>query len=293
MINEEIRNYEVSLWTLQDEFITVLKWSNIETQGLIGDGSYSVLKTLQKGTIQDPKFTIADDGTQNFNFSIPMYLYQEGQLVENPIWYNTQNGNLMEGLRKIKVIFNKGNANKKIFEFLITKITEDHEADHLFCSVECEGLAFNELGKTGYKYTLSTDDFELDYKEWQETGSWKKYNGTSSNDEPLATVSYWCDKIGLLPSPQNDSDIDPRAWYYKIEMNWSSYSDGSGRNAVEIYEEPFVSSWNYSQGSDSLVPVTTEGARVKQRTIDVKESNIYNITQSIAEAFGIFSRYDY
>ena len=26
----------------------------------------------------------------------------------------------------------------------------------------CEGLAFNELGKTGYKYTLSTDDFELE-----------------------------------------------------------------------------------------------------------------------------------
>jgi hypothetical protein len=33
--------------------------------------------------------TLSDDGTQNFTFSIPMYLYVNGQLEENPLWYNT------------------------------------------------------------------------------------------------------------------------------------------------------------------------------------------------------------
>lgn len=32
-LKKEIRSYEVSLWTLQDEFITVLKWSDVEQKG--------------------------------------------------------------------------------------------------------------------------------------------------------------------------------------------------------------------------------------------------------------------
>ena len=92
---KEIRSYEVSLWTLQDSFITVLKWSDVE----------------QKGRIEHPKMILDVDGTQEFTCSIPMYYRRDGILVENPNWYNTRNGNLIAGLRKIKVIFNKGNSN--------------------------------------------------------------------------------------------------------------------------------------------------------------------------------------
>jgi len=35
ILKKEVRSYEVSLWTLQDEFITVLKWSNVEQKGRI------------------------------------------------------------------------------------------------------------------------------------------------------------------------------------------------------------------------------------------------------------------
>lgn len=164
-------------------------------------------------------------------------------MVENPIWYNTRNGNLMMNLRKIKVTFNKENYSvlsgeatarkkelydlinsltatardyifelmstyrltveselnivttavdaytdvikenrdnivrllretyapdrtKKVFEFLITKITEEHESDHLMCNVECEGLAFHELGKIGYRYDLSQANVEYDYEKY-------------------------------------------------------------------------------------------------------------------------------
>ena len=99
VLKKEIRSYEVSLWTLQDEFITVLKWSDVE----------------QKGRIEKPIMTLNIDGTQNFNFSIPMYIWYEvedanGSYLkkkENPIWYNTQNDNMIVNLRKVKVIFNK------------------------------------------------------------------------------------------------------------------------------------------------------------------------------------------
>jgi len=66
------------------------------------------------------------DGTEEFSFSIPMYIYifeekdryktnvKESRMIkkENPIWYNTRNGNLMENLRKLKVIFNKKTADE-------------------------------------------------------------------------------------------------------------------------------------------------------------------------------------
>ena len=33
MTQQEVRSYEVSVWTLQDSFITVLKPSNLEPKG--------------------------------------------------------------------------------------------------------------------------------------------------------------------------------------------------------------------------------------------------------------------
>jgi len=41
-----------------------------------------------------------------------MYYRRDGVLIENPNWRNTLNNNLMTGLRKIKVIFNKDEAVK-------------------------------------------------------------------------------------------------------------------------------------------------------------------------------------
>jgi len=81
------------------------------------------------------------------SFSIPMYYWMNGELKESPNWYNTQNGNLIKGLRKLKVIFNKGEypieeASKHIFEFLIMDISESHESDILTCEIKAEGLAF-------------------------------------------------------------------------------------------------------------------------------------------------------
>lgn len=64
-----IRPYEMSVWSLQDEFITVLKSHDI----------------ANKGQLISPQMTIKDDGTQELSFTVPMYYRDEGEYKENPL----------------------------------------------------------------------------------------------------------------------------------------------------------------------------------------------------------------
>lgn len=286
MAERKMRDYEVSIWSLQDDFIAVLKTAYVEN----------------KGQISEPKITLKTDGTQNIRFSIPMYLYQDGVRVANPAWYNTRNGNLIINMRKIKVIFNKYTEDERIFDFMITKVTERHEDDQLYCDVEAEGLAFNELGKTGYKISLSSQQFyDEDYeltKQQQPTNNSEIVDGEAQEPEQLhATIDYWLKKMNLQPVPTDNKLINANTWYYVIKMDWSSYADGNDaekRAEDKIYEEPYVSSWQASDDNSTvLVPKAIETYKEKERLLDVEESNIYNLTQTLAETFGVFCRYEY
>lgn len=337
IIKKEIRSYEVSLWSLQDEFITVLKWSDAE----------------QIGRIENPKMTLNIDGTQKLSFSIPMYYRQNGKLIENPNWYTVQTEKLLVGLRKLKVIFNKGeeyNAiteeersairSSNVFEFVITNVTESHENDIPTCNIDAEGLAFQELGKIGYKISLSLDDFEEVYRQWYEYGYWlnsknmlysdfdkhiivsqlpsdnidenaiyllaintKYYDlyiydndvlslkkvGSANRYQPIADVKYWCENdCGLELLPYNDSSISFRTWYYDIRMDWSAYDDGLHRLSGEVYEDPYITNWD-----ENLKATGFSELEPKARIIEIENSNLYNITQTIAEQFGIYCRYEY
>lgn len=370
-MSENVRDYEVSVWTLQDSYLATLKWSN----------------SSHKGQIQEPKMSLSDDGTESFSFTIPMYLWvQDGDVTvkqANPIWYTVKDGILMVNMRKIKVIFNKTfgtpdektAAGERVFEFLITKITETHEEDNPTCSIECEGLAFHELGKQGYKIELSSEVFydrDNTYYNGDTDGSMIWYDNLHKPhaDCPRATVDYWMNDLGIKHARYNyktvqvkqpkriskeeydkatedgeDSDyfavgeiestkkyykyeladcinglnsesmrtnLNPTEWYYDVQMDWSSHStvenlqvedetqgletsstaeqtnDQIARSSDKVYEDPYVSSWN-----QDLIPVTMEPAREKERLIDAKESNLYNLTQTIAENFEIFCRYEY
>jgi len=141
------------------------------------------------------------------------------------------------------------------------------------CDVECEGLAFNELGKIGYKINLSADNFFVDHDNWYE-------NDGRAATEPRPTVQYWCEKCHLAPIPTGVGEtLDPNKWYYDIRMYWPSNTSAI-RLSNKIYENEYVSSW-----SDSLVATKIEAMREKERTVSVENSNIYNITQTIAETF--------
>ena len=223
VLKKEIRSYEVSLWTLQDEFITVLKWSDVE----------------QRGRIENGKMTLNIDGTQKLTFSIPMYYQLNGKLIENPSWHNAQ-GQLLKGLRKIKVIFNKGEfpiteASKHVFEFVIMDVEDSHENDILTCDVSAEGLAFQELGKIGYKINLSQDNFELVYKDWEE-------NDGSEETRPIQNLDYWCGECGLVK--YGSEPVNSRTWYYDVQMNWNSFEGIVERDPSKLYEEAYTTSWN-------------------------------------------------
>ena len=290
--------------------------------------------------------TLSDDGTESFSFTIPMHLWvQDGDVTvkkENPIWYTVRDGVLMVNMRKIKVIFNKtfGSAEQKqaagerVFEFLITKITESHEEDNPTCQVECEGLAFHELGKQGYKIELSSDVFydrDNTYYNGDTDGSMIWYDNLHQPhaDCPRATVDYWMNDLGIkharyeykyttvatefddkkepsktleclngLDTTKLRKNLNPTEWYYDVQMDWSAYSDvdkynietsiRAKRETDKVYEEPYVSSWD-----KNLNPKLIEPAREKERLIDANESNLYNLTQTIAENFEIFCRYEY
>lgn len=263
MAEREVRDYELSLWTLQDSFITVLKPFGQEI----------------KGQVQEGKLHISDDGTESLSFSIPMYLYQRdgnngAVKVENPLWHNVINGILIANMRKIKLIFDKHGAREKVFEFIILKTTERHESDQLFCDVECEGLAFHELGKIGYKLELNADEFELDHKNWEESDK--------TEDEPVATLQYWNNKIFS----------NRRDWGYEVRMDYREEIGREGLSSEKVYEDRYVASWTVVD--DQIQPTRWELGKEKARTtFDIKESNIYNITQEIAEAFGVFCKYEY
>ena len=264
------RSYEVSIWSLQDEFITVLKPLNVENIGQLEN------KELQLKT---------DDGVNQYSCSIPMYIYRNGQRIENPIWYNTLNGNIVSNLRKIKVIINKGADSEEIYEFLITKVEERHDKDQLYCDITCEDLAFHELGKRGYKISLSTDVFLDKYNKWAD-------GEDDFDSEPHSTLQYWLedkDCLNLKPVPEEN----PLAteWYYEIQMNWDAYADGSLRDTDKVYEEEYSSSWTLE--NDTLIPAAIEEYKEKERLVDLEESNIFNLTQNLAETFGVFVKYKY
>lgn len=323
-----IRPYEMSVWTLRDRYLATLKIPGIEN----------------KGHIENPTMTLNVDGTQELKFEVPMYYSIAGKLVENPRWYDVKHGLLMQGLRKIKVIFTDEN---EVFEFLVVNIDEKHDTNgSLYCSVEASGLAFQELGKKGYKISLSPDDYLNDCLEFYEKieQDAKIYNWTaeefSKQQEkvPINNINYWCDKVFA------NSD-----WYYTIQMDWGNYDGyiyekiddptapyiGIGkidkmelgkelstnakreyisfmdltpeeqievnnlrealglRRNDKIYEDDFVTSWEPDEENNTLIPKEYEKRREKYRQVEASESNMYNITQTLAETFGVYCKYKF
>jgi hypothetical protein len=74
-------------------------------------------------------------------------------------------------------------------------------------------------------------------------------------------------------------------------MDWQGEE---GRDADKIYEDVYVNSWKTAEGGDSLVPNSySDSYEEKKRYIDCSKSNKYNITQTLAERYGVFCVYEY
>ena len=189
MVQEYIRPYELSIWTLQDSFVTVLKWSEIEN----------------RGQLQNSNVELVDDGTEKLEFSVPLYYYDNGIKIINPLWKNFDNSLIIPHMHKIKLIFNKKESEERVYEFLVVSIDELHEKDMVTFNVKCEGLPFHELGKLGYKVSLSADIYNNDYDEWAN-------NGYNPDTEPIENIQYWNDKI--FKHTDKDGNI---TWKYFLQ----------------------------------------------------------------------------
>ena len=233
---------------------------------------------------------MSDDGTQTFSCRIPkFYINPHTNFKElNPRWGATEDGTLAENIRILKVFVQVENETR-IYPFLINTITDNRDSNFaVYRSVEASGLAFAELGKIGYKIELNQTLVETEQKALDE-------NEETKGQIIETTMDYWLQKV--FPCETDSSGkitswLTP--WCYEVRMDWSYYSEN--RESTKVYEDGYVSSWKYNNAAGNkadLVPASYEPSKEKQRLIDVKNSNKYNISQTIAETFEVFCRYEY
>lgn len=238
----------------------------------------------------EPKLEISDDGSQSFTCSIPKFYIDKAtnSKIENPRWLDIKNGVLAENTRILKV-FIQFNNEIKIFPFIIDKIIDKRDSHFaVYKQIEATGLAFQELGKIGYKIEMSDSVINKDYE---------------NNNKLILNLDYWLDKVFPNEKDSNGKIIKwLTPWCYEINMDWSNYVDEK-RLSTKMYEDSYVSSWGIQRGTidnngnaltaDQLVSKEITTSLEKSRKIDSKNSNKYNLTQTIAETFGVFCAYEY
>lgn len=181
---------------------------------------------------------------------------------------------LAENTRILKA-FVRFDDKVKIYPFIIDKIVDSRDDNFsVYKQVSANGLAFAELGKVGYKLELTQDTLELEVEK---------------DNTIVPTIDYWLDKV--FPSEKDANGKVTRwltPWCYEIRTEYYE----SDRVAGKVYDEEYVNNWNV--GSDgTLTAASYEPTREKARIISCKDSNKYNITQTIAETFELFCRYEY
>lgn len=181
---------------------------------------------------------------------------------------------LAENTRILKA-FVRFDDKIKIYPFIIDKIVDSRDDNFsVYKQVSANGLAFAELGKVGYKLELTQDTLELEVEK---------------DNTIVPTIDYWLDKV--FPSEKDANGNVKRwltPWCYEVRTEYYE----SDRIAGKVYDEEYVNNWNV--GSDgTLTAASYEPTREKARIISCKDSNKYNITQTIAETFELFCRYEY
>ena len=267
---QEIRPYKVEIFGLQDDYI----------------GTLQSFDDTFLGQIIEPRLTIRDDGTQTFTCRVPKFYIdpKTNDRITNPRWQDAEADVLAENIRVLKVFIRADGKpeNDKVYPMIIDTITDRRDSHFaVYKYIEASGLAFAELGKQGYKLELTSFTIEDENAKAAEKAE------AEGKDlvfiEP--TIQYWLDKV--FPRDENGKWLTP--WCYEIRMDYSHYAEN--RESNQVYEDAYVNGWDVV--NETLVPTGAEKQRIKARYIDCQNSNKYNITQDIAQAFGVFCRYEY
>lgn len=125
-----------------------------------------------------------------------------------------------------------------------------------------------------------------------------------ANPEMRPTLQYWLDQV--FPNERNKEGKITKwltPWCYEISMDWGMHIGGDTRLSTEVYEDNYISDWEYEEVEKetdgviekipTLTPTNSVSNKIKARIVECKESNKYNITQDLAEAFEVFCEYKY
>ena len=157
------RNFSLSLWDHEDNFLCLLKSANEEINGQ----SY------------DEQLVENIYGEQTLTFSIPAYIFDNNEFIKNKKWeyiFNEQKIRYIE----YDEFTNKPKENG-IKEFVLKNYTENRNNEEKVIQCQCESLAVYELGKVGWNI-----NFDVDYVTPYEN---------IKNEPDLITIDYWLKKI--------------------------------------------------------------------------------------------------
>ena len=252
-ISNEQTRINLELWSHDDKFIDTLYSSDYEFDG----------------QCIDPKMTLNANGSKTLTLSLPLYIIDRrtGDFIENPRW------NYIIHQYKIRV-----KQDNRINEFVLKDYTESHDSnDQLMININAQSLEEFELSQTGYNITFNEN-------------SLYKYNSNDDPNDPdtipIGTyepdIHFWNEKL------LENSDWDYRVEsYYPIDRDMSidnrqvtdpelDYKNGK----EQFYEEDRII--DYTEDNE---PIYSDEYEIKKRVVKADKSNIFNIVQSICEAF--------
>ena len=208
MTQKEKKRYSLTLWNHKDEFLTLLKSPNQQSEG----------------ETWDEEINSSITGEETLRFTIPMWFWnkKENTFVPNDKWEKILNE---EKIRYTE--FNNMGEISSIKEFVLKNFIERRNGQKKTASCECQSLAVYELSKIGWGIELNEDSVtEAELKE---------------NNKELLTINYWIAKIlySYTKLGRVETDDDKIMLYkgYRLRNNkgFPISEDGEIQNEIDIY----------------------------------------------------------
>ena len=166
-MEENKRDFSLSIWDHKDNFICLLKSSNSDFEG----------QSYGEDIIENI------NGQETLTFSLPIYVFdnEELEFKQNKAWQYILNEQKIRYTEYDSI----DNTVKNIKEFVIKNFTESRNGEEKIVQCECEPLAVYELSKVGWNIT-----FDVDY-----ISNYESSSTTNPDYDNLLTIDYWMKKI--------------------------------------------------------------------------------------------------
>ena len=210
-MNGDKRNFSLSLWDHNDNFICNLKTADSNFEGQVYNENF--LETIT--------------GEKTLSFSIPMYIfsYSKDENGNDKFVFNSNESWMqIKNEQKIRYIeYNPVTSEpNRIEEFVLKEFTERRNGEEKIADCICESLAVYELGKVGWSISFNSEyvsKYELE-----------------KNDDDFLTLNYWLRKIFYKET--NLGKISTTTEYtYFLQENQLRNEDGAPIDSIYTTNE--------------------------------------------------------